>query len=133
MSRTSLVAMVIAVPVVLVLAYLTVAPRTRSMERLRVAVLVVLGLAYLSIMVVAFVPLPSVVECDLGPENIQVSSTAQNGNFRGYLERLDIGPCALYIHHSRYLPSGSSAGGYSPTFVEDEFSEVRSSNLRIDS
>jgi hypothetical protein len=44
--------------VVLLLAYLTVAPRTRSMERLRALVLVVLGLAYLSIMVVAFVPPP---------------------------------------------------------------------------
>jgi hypothetical protein len=51
MSNTSLVAVVIAVPVVLVLAFLTVAPRTRSFERLRVAVLVVLGLSYVGIVV----------------------------------------------------------------------------------
>jgi hypothetical protein len=32
-----LVAVVVVIPVVLVLAFLTVAPRTRSMERLRVS------------------------------------------------------------------------------------------------
>jgi multisubunit Na+/H+ antiporter MnhB subunit len=45
MSSTALVA--IGVLVVLVLAFLTVAPMTRSMERLRVAVLIVLGLGFL--------------------------------------------------------------------------------------
>jgi hypothetical protein len=44
MSSTALVAG--GVLVVLVLAFLTVAPRTRSMERLRAAVLVVLALSY---------------------------------------------------------------------------------------
>jgi hypothetical protein len=47
MSSTALVAG--GVLVVLVLAFLTVAPRTRSMERLRVAVLVVLALSYVGI------------------------------------------------------------------------------------
>ena len=104
-------ALVLVVPMVLVLAYLTVAPRTRSMERLRVVVLVVLGLAYLGVMVVALVPLPSVVECDPGPENIAVRSTAQNGNLRGYFERLDIGPCTLHFHHSRFVGDGPSEAG----------------------
>ena len=108
MSSTSLVAVGVAIPVVLLLAYLTVAPRTRSMERLRALVLVVLGLAYLSIMVVAFVPLPSVVECDLAPENIEVRSTARQGHLQGYFERLHIGPCALYFHHSTFVGDGSA-------------------------
>jgi hypothetical protein len=47
MSSTALVAG--GVLVVLVLAFLTVAPRTRSMERLRAAVLVVLALSYVGI------------------------------------------------------------------------------------
>jgi hypothetical protein len=47
MSSTALVAG--GVLVVLVLAFLTVAPRTRSMERLRVSVLVVLALSYVGI------------------------------------------------------------------------------------
>jgi hypothetical protein len=106
--KTLLVA--IGVVVVLVLAFLTVAPRTRSMERLRVAVLVVLGLAYLSLMVGVLVPLPSVVECDLAPENIEVRSTARQGHLQGYFDRLDIGPCALYIHHSRPIPTDSGGG-----------------------
>jgi hypothetical protein len=49
MSSTALVAS--GVLVVLVLAFLTVAPRTRSMERLRAAVLVVLALSYVGIVV----------------------------------------------------------------------------------
>jgi hypothetical protein len=49
MSSTALVAG--GVLVVLVLAFLTVAPRTRSMERLRGAVLVVLALSYVGIVV----------------------------------------------------------------------------------
>jgi hypothetical protein len=49
MSSTALVA--VGVLVVLVLAFLTVAPRTRSMERLRAAVLVVLALSYVGIVV----------------------------------------------------------------------------------
>ena len=105
MSSTSLVAVGVVIPVVLLLAYLTVAPR---MERLRALVLVVLGLAYLSIMVVAFVPLPSVVECDLAPENIEVRSTARQGHLQGYFERLHIGPCALYFHHSTFVGDGSA-------------------------
>jgi hypothetical protein len=47
MSSTALVA--VGVLVVLVLAFLTVAPRTRSMERLRAAVLGVLTLSYVGI------------------------------------------------------------------------------------
>jgi type II secretory pathway component PulM len=49
MSSTSLVAVGVVIPVVLLLAFLTVAPRTRSMEMLRVAVLVVLALSYVGI------------------------------------------------------------------------------------
>jgi hypothetical protein len=71
------------------------------MRRLRIAFLLVFAVAYLSIMTVAFVPLPSVVECDLGPENIAVRSTAHQGRFQGYFDRLHIGPCALLFHHSR--------------------------------
>jgi hypothetical protein len=102
MSRTSLVAVVIAVPVVLVLAYLTVAPRTRRMERLRVAVLVVLGLAYLGIVGRMVVELPVAVVCDMGRQNVELSSTAR----RGYFEEHRLGPCVTYTQHSRSIPTG---------------------------
>ncbi len=52
------------------------------MRRLRIAFLLVFAVAYLSIMTVAFVPLPSVVECDLGPENIAVRSTGATRSSR---------------------------------------------------
>jgi hypothetical protein len=51
MSSTSLVAVGVVIPVVLILAFLNVAPRTRSMERLRVAVLGAVFLAYVCVCV----------------------------------------------------------------------------------
>ncbi len=88
MSNTSLVAVGFVIPLVLLLAFLTVAPRTRSMERLRVAVLAVLGLAYLGIVGSVFVALPVAVVCDVGKQNVELSSTAR----RGYFEEHRIGP-----------------------------------------
>jgi Sec-independent protein secretion pathway component TatC len=102
MSSTAMVAVVLAIPVVLVLAYLTVAPRTRSMERLRVAVLGVLGLAYLGIVGSFFVELPVAVVCDMGRQNVELSSTAR----RGYFEEHRLGPCVTYTQHSRPIPTG---------------------------
>jgi hypothetical protein len=96
MNSTSLVAVGIVVPVVLVFGYLTVAPRTRSMERLRVAVLVVLGLAYLGIVGSLFVELPVAVVCDRGRQNVDLSSAAR----RGYFETHRVGPCVTYTHKS---------------------------------
>jgi hypothetical protein len=102
MSSTAPVAVGVVVPVVLVLAYLTVVPRTRSMERLRVAVLVVLGLAYLGIAGRMFVALPVEVVCDMGRQNVELSSTAR----RGYFEEHRLGPCVTYTQHSRLIPTG---------------------------
>ena len=92
MSSTSLVAVGVVIPVVLVLAFLTVAPRTRSMERLRVVVLVVLGLAYLEIVGSFFVKLPVAVVCDRGRQNVELTSTAR----RGYFEEHRLGPSVTY-------------------------------------
>jgi Sec-independent protein secretion pathway component TatC len=102
MSSASLVAVGVAIPVVLVLAFLAVAPRTRSMERLRVVVLGVLGLAYLGIVGSFFVELPVAVVCDMGRQNVELSSTAR----RGYFEEHRLGPCVTYTQHSRSTPTG---------------------------
>jgi Sec-independent protein secretion pathway component TatC len=104
MSSTSLVAVVIVVPLVLVLAYLTVAPRTRSMERLRVAVLGAVLLAYVGVVAAALVELPVAVVCDMGRQNVEVKSTAR----RGYFEEHRLGPCVTYTQHSRSrAPTGT--------------------------
>jgi hypothetical protein len=89
--------------VVLVLAYLTVAPRTRSMERLRVAVLGAVFLAYVGVVGAAFVELPVAVVCDMGSQNVEVKSTAR----RGYFEEHRIGPCVTYTQHSRPKQAGT--------------------------
>jgi hypothetical protein len=79
-----------------------VAPRTRSMERLRVAVLVVLGLAYLGIVGSFFVKLPLAVVCDRGRQNVELTSTAR----RGYFEEHRLRPSVTYTQHSRAIPLG---------------------------
>ncbi len=72
---------------VLLLAYLTMAPRTRSIERLRVAVLGDVFLAYVGIVGMMFVEPPVAAVCDLGSPNVELSSTAK----RGYFDQLLVG------------------------------------------